>query len=228
MRLRLVCSIPLSAFRMSNPLAATAGLEIDESECAADKRDGAKEGQLSDDSAFPNGPNGLDAQSAKKEKLKLRLEAEASIGVSAALIGGFALSLIPEASGMPDLTQWIFVMSMALTGSLCLFTLIVTGSVFWAGHHLLSASKATIKQENDLFRDFWTLRELRFARWACRAAYEFSIPVFLGGAAALVQGTTQKGWLTFSVMVVFSTLVLMTMPILRRINHHTTTTTATA
>ena len=34
---------------------------------------------------------------AKQEKLRTRLDAEMSVGVSSALIGGFALSLVPEA-----------------------------------------------------------------------------------------------------------------------------------
>ena len=47
-----------------------------------------------------------------------RLDAESSIGVSAALIGGFSLTLLGEADNMGPVSQWIFVVASALCGAL--------------------------------------------------------------------------------------------------------------
>eukprot|EP00966_Prymnesium_polylepis_P279585 6458920-Prymnesium_polylepis.2 len=54
----------------------------------------------------------LDRAIAKQEKLRSRLDAEVSVGVSAALVGSFALSMVVEAKDMKDgsLVQWLFLL----------------------------------------------------------------------------------------------------------------------
>ena len=96
-----------------------------------------------------------DRVTRKHEKMRMRLEAEASLGVQAALIGSFALTMLPEAKEMEHARQWLFVCSMAAAGVLCLLCVITSGTIYWAGLHLLSATKNTIQEEVDMFRLFW-------------------------------------------------------------------------
>lgn len=202
---------------------------------------------------FPVCGAGHDADLRKQEKLQLRLDAEASIGVSAALIGGFALSLIPEARSMEPSADDVsggtvsslfrrdfFVLAMALAGSLALFALVVSGSVYWAGKHLLSATCKTVAAENDLFRRWWKLPKSQRARWMSRRAFELSMPVFLAGITALVAdvvgGHSGKGpgnageasWLVGVVIALFAGLLLVALPLTRGIEGYVTEQTATA
>ena len=96
-----------------------------------------------------------DRVTRKHEKMRMRLEAEASLGVQAALIGSFALTMLPEAKEMEHARQWLFVCSMAAAGVLCLLCVITSGTIYWAGLHLLSATKNTTQEEVDMFRLFW-------------------------------------------------------------------------
>mmetsp|Transcript_46312 Transcript_46312/g.130946 ORF Transcript_46312/g.130946 Transcript_46312/m.130946 type:complete len:191 (+) Transcript_46312:109-681(+) len=183
-----------------------------------------------DQSARLGGPNGLEVATAKQEKLHFRLEAEASIGVSAALIGGFALSLIVEAKEFErELSKWLFVIAMGFGGSLCLFSVVVSASVYWVGKHLLSASLSTVKGENDLFRKWWKTRMSRFARKGARHAFEFSIPLFLFGICVLTYEVTDGNHIIVMVLAaLFLLLLLAAIPITRGMENYLLTATATA
>jgi hypothetical protein len=63
---------------------------------------------------------------------------------------------------------------MVLAGSLSLYGVMVSGATFWAGKHLLSATKKNggLKAENDMFRHWWKLPETRFARNTMRKAFK--------------------------------------------------------
>ena len=168
----------------------------------------------------------LDKQVAKQDKLRSRLVAEGSVGVSAALVGGFALSLITEGAGMESgsALQWVFVVSMALSGALCLATVLTSGTIYWAGMHLLSAQMKTVRAENDLFREFWKTPALCRARTFSRRAFHLAFPVFLAGITALVYSNTSSVPITavvgtlFAIMLVFVCVLSMGIEIYVRTN----------
>lgn len=171
----------------------------------------------------------LDAALAKQDKLRSRLDAEASVGVSSALIGGFALSLVPEVQNMTDATaQWMFVGFMACSASLCLLSVVASGTIYWAGTHLLSASKERVSAENDLFRDFWKLPALCSARKYARRAFQLSIPLFLAGIDALVFDYTDSAAIMAFVAVVFAITTLVAASVTSSIEAYTMRVTATA
>lgn len=71
---------------------------------------------------------------AKREKMRMRLDAEGSIGMTCAFIGGFALSLFSELEAeMDDYIRWTFAVALCISGAACLFVVLVTGHLFWAG-----------------------------------------------------------------------------------------------
>ena len=171
----------------------------------------------------------LDAAVAKQDKLRSRLDAEASVGVSSALIGGFALSLVPEVGSVTSTsTQWLFVGCIAFSGSLCLLSVVTSGTIYWAGTHLLSASKERVSLENDLFREFWKQPALRSARKFARRAFQASIPLFLAGIGALVFARTESSEMTIFVAVIFSTTIAVAAWLTCRIEAYTMRATATA
>lgn len=170
-----------------------------------------------------------DAAIAKQDKLRSRLDAEASVGVSSALVGGFALSLVPTVSDMTsNATPWIFLGCMSLSGSLCLLTVVTSCTIYWAGTHLLSATKERVSAENDLFRAFWKQPALRLARTATRRAFQVAIPLFLAGIVALVFENTDSVAMTIFVAVLFATTVAVAAWLTFRIEAYTMRVTATA
>ena len=177
----------------------------------------------------------LDEALAKQDKLRSRLEAEASVGVIAALIGSFALSLIPEAKEMGTSGRWWFVLCMATSGSLCLLTVITTGTIYWAGTHLMSATKKSVREENDVFRKFWKLFVMRAARTGSRRAFQLSVPLFLVGITCMVQEYTtdeEDDGAISSVAVLCGLIFAVTLAfgavMTRSIEEYTTSVTATA
>jgi len=145
---------------------------------------------------------------AKYGKLRARLDAEISIGVTCTLVAGFALTLIVEAGGMIPALQWIFVCSLCLCAACCLFVVLFTGHVYWAGTHVLSATMNG-RREVDVFRRFWKLPHLRRARTACRTLLQYVIIMFLTAIIALVQDRADNWALTSAVIVIFAVPVLI-------------------
>ena len=181
---------------------------------------------------------------AKQQKLRMRLDAEASVGVSSALVGGFALSLVPEgvlfrkalkdsaasSSSAESLSAAgvIFVCCMAACGCLCLLTVITSGTIYWAGNHLLSATKVTVDDENDLFRRMWKMREVRIARHCARRAFQLSCPVFLAGINALMYTLTGSVAITVLLGCLFALTVALACWLTYFIEGYTLKVTATA
>ena len=159
---------------------------------------------------------------AKQEKLKLRLDAEAALGVTASITAGFALSLIPESSDMGGSwqTQYAFVLFLTLAGCLALFSVITTAAIYWGGMHLLSAQKDSVREENDLFREFWKSKDLTWARYAARSSYEASFPIFLAAVVVLVFAKTNDAVLTATVAVICVTMLAYAMPICWRVSSY--------
>ena len=177
----------------------------------------------------------LESAIAKQEKLRSRLDAEASVGVSAALVGSFALSLLVEAKDMEDgsSVQWMFVLFMATSGSLCLVAVITTGTIYWAGTHIMSATLDNVAQENDLFRAFWKLGAMRAARTGARRAFQLSVPLFLAGITVMIQSFTgdESGGVSVVAAVVggvFSATITFGLIVTALIERYTSKTTATA
>jgi hypothetical protein len=146
--------------------------------------------EVVDDSPLAKQDEDCEKELRKQEKLRSRLDAEASVGVHSALIGGFALSLVPEVKDMGAMStwqRWVFVACMTLSGSLCLLTVATSGTIYWAGTHLLSATKESVRAENDLFRAFWKQPALRAARRYSRLAFKRP---YLGSLPALTRSST--------------------------------------
>ena len=113
------------------------------------------------------------APSQKKASYSLRLSAETSIATQAALIGGFSLAMIPNASAdvvqvpISQVQQLRFV-ALCLCGVLNLYTLLMLGHINWLGLHLLSAGKSSAGDEVRLFREFWKQPITRFGLTSAR------------------------------------------------------------
>ena len=145
-------------------------------------------------------------EASKAEKFKLRLDAESSVGVSAALVGSFALSLVPNAKDIDSgWQQWGYVLGLALSGALCLGAMIVTATIYWAGCHILSASnkQQSVYLDNMRFKTFWKHESFSRARRWSRRAFQASIPLFLFSVALGVASDTGSNSLATTVAVVF-------------------------
>ncbi len=137
----------------------------------------------------------LDAelQSRKQNKLQLRLNAEVAQAAQAAIVGGFALSMIPSGSDLEQPWRVLYLVGLAACGALNLFGMLTLGHVNWVGLHLLSASKDSIAAENDLFRDFWKHTSTRRGLLWSRQAIRLSVPLFLLSVVILVGSMTLLG-----------------------------------
>ena len=188
-----------------------------------------KVGHNSDSGDSGDGRSPLDAAIAKQEKLRSRLDAEAMVGGSSALIGGFALSLVPEVSNVTSVAaQWVFVCCMSISGALCLLSVVTSGTIYWAGTHLLSATQETVSVENDLFRAFWKQPALKKARRYARRAFQASVPLFLAGIDALIFDYTTSVVMTTIIAVVFAATIVVAAWLTKAIEDYTTRTTATS
>ena len=99
----------------------------------------------------------LDEQKRKHDKFILRLDAETAMMVTSALVGGFALSLIPSGVDLEkgSACQWIFYLALNITGAFNLLSTVVIGYIVWGGNHVLSITKKEgCGVENDVFRSF--------------------------------------------------------------------------
>ena len=206
------------------PATCTDAIEVVAEPAAAKTFESSEAVPFHDDTAYESA---LDKQVAKQDKLRSRLDAEASIGVSAALVGGFALSMLAGAGDMAGATQWVFVLCMSACGSLCLAAVVTTGSIYWAGMHLLSATCETVRVENDMFRRFWKMGALCQARRLSRRGFQAGVVVFFGGITTLVYHITKSGPMSAVVGVFFVLVLVFAVVLTAKIEGFTTTVTAT-
>lgn len=118
--------------------------------------------------------------------LRMRLDAEASMGLTAGVIGIMACSILltPAAEvdadaesvdQQPGRWQVVFVAAMSLSAALCVFTAAVCGAVYREGLRILSVGNMK------LFHVWWKMAAVRRGRLACRVAHGAAVPIFLVG-----------------------------------------------
>eukprot|EP00947_MAST-08B_sp_MAST-8B-sp1_P006621 g6621.t1 len=154
---------------------------------------------------------------SKKDKFSRRLDAESSIGVSAALIGGFSLTLLGEADNMGPVSQWIFVVASALCGALGLWTVVMTSVLYWGGQHVLSATRPTVHEENRLFKAFWENPVVRFTRTYTRICFQLTVPFFFIAMVAWVWKVTANAAIVGVVSFIFTVMVVLLLVCIARV-----------
>lgn len=170
----------------------------------------------------------LQYNTRKKDVIGRRMDAISNISVNSALVAGFALSLLPSASGSGfekgSAKQAAYVLCLALCGVMNLASTIVLNVVSWSGNHLLSATKrgkefgkATdktgVELENDLFRGFWKTGFVIRARVRARHAHYASIIPFLGAVALLADSLVGSVAVTAAVIAMFSIALWLVLPV---------------
>lgn len=123
----------------------------------------------------------------------MRLDAEASLGLSAGAIGIFACSILltaaadieagADSTDQQSLSRWQagFLCAMSLSASLCVFTALFTGAVYREGMRILSAD------ETLLFHRWWQKPAVRRGRVASRLAHGTAVPAFIVGLSLHVH-----------------------------------------
>ena len=118
--------------------------------------------------------------------LRMRLDAEASLGLTAGVIGIMACSIlltpaaevdadVASVGQQPGRWQVVFVAAMSLSTALCVFTAAVCGALYREGMRILSIG------EIKLFHQWWQMAAVRWGRIACRVAHGAAVPIFLVG-----------------------------------------------
>ena len=177
-----------------------------------------------------NSDANLEYAARKKDVIGKRMDAVSNVSVNAALIAGFALSLLPSASSSDSgfergsVKQSAFVLCLALCGVMNLASTIVLNVVAWSGNHLLSATKrgkefgkhpdkTGVELENDLFRAFWKTGFVVRARVRARHAHYFSVVPFLIAVALLADTLVGSTMVTVLVIAMCSITLWLVLPV---------------
>ena len=143
----------------------------------------------------PGSPIVRQRAASEGQQLRLRLDAEASVGLTTAAIGALSLSALfgsehasLDSSGLsayesPALEQWLFVIAMVLTAALSLFAVTLSGGIYSEGLKILSADQTA------LFHQWWLTPGVRRGRAAARWAQSACVLCFLVGVASLLHAS---------------------------------------
>eukprot|EP01051_Picozoa_sp_SAG22_P014740 SAG22_NODE_1832_length_3477_cov_3.782416_2_plen_184_part_00 len=124
-----------------------------------------------------------------------KLEAEASIGVLAALVAGFALAMLPGIDLKPDTDAaraapattfgeclvYAHVMSLSLVAGAGMLNVVSTSTMYWAGMKIFSKRKGSLENDLEVFDLWWD--GIKGRRQNCRHAFIYSVPLFLFSTA---------------------------------------------
>jgi hypothetical protein len=137
----------------------------------------------------------------------MRLDAEASLGLTAGAIGIFACSILVtvaadidaggDSTDQQPLSRWQagFVCAMSLSASLCVFTAALCGAVYREGMQILSAD------ETQLFHRWWKKPAVRRGRTASRLAHGTAVPAFIVGLSLHIHDRLSGESMALSVAV---------------------------
>ncbi|KAF4705370.1 hypothetical protein FOZ63_034097 [Perkinsus olseni] len=116
------------------------------------------------------------------EKYKERLDAENEIGVTAALIAGFSLSMLtavdPTIFERPPLL-YVYVLLLSFVGGFNMLNVIISSFVYFTGHRILSKTRKGPRDNARDFVAFWDNGTYAFLRRLSRDYFVLSIPMFL-------------------------------------------------
>ncbi|KAF4674395.1 Poly [ADP-ribose] polymerase 2 [Perkinsus chesapeaki] len=116
------------------------------------------------------------------EKYRERLDAENEIGVTAALIAGFSLSMLtavdPKIFEVSPLL-YIYVLLLSFVGGFNMLNVIISSFVYFTGHRILSKTRKGPRDNARDFVAFWDNGTYAFLRRLSRDYFVLSIPMFL-------------------------------------------------